>query len=132
MINSLLCALLHSNFLLLLILLLLLCARRLSNYCIIEYNYCITVQLMYYYCTTNVLKDGVKNKNKNKTKHSNHLRSHSRAVMVLDHSGLYLENKFLENKSGRIFCFRQVYFIKSCQQIRGYVNQPFILFTHHI
>ena len=26
----------------------------------IEYNYCITVQLMYYYCTTNVLKDGVK------------------------------------------------------------------------
>ena len=51
--------------------------------------------------------------------------------MVLDHSGLYLENKFSENKSGRIFCFRQVYFIKSCQQIRGYVNQPFILFTHH-
>ena len=68
MISSLLCALLHSNFLLLLLLLLLLlCARRLSNYCIIEYNYCITVQLMYYYCTTNVLTDGVKNKNKNKT-----------------------------------------------------------------
>ena len=42
------------------ILLLLLCARRLSNYCIIKYNYCITVQLMYYYCTTNVLKGGVK------------------------------------------------------------------------
>ena len=52
--------------------------------------------------------------------------------MALDHSGSYLENKFLENKSGRIFCFRQVYFAKSCQQIRGCVNQPFILFTHHI
>ena len=64
---------------------------------------------MYYYCTTNVLMDGVKNENKNKTKHSNHLRSHSKAVMVLDHSGLYLENKFLENKSGRIFCFRQFF-----------------------
>ena len=29
--------------------------------------------------------------------------------MALDHSRLGLENKFLENKSGRIFCVRQVY-----------------------
>ena len=65
-------------------------------------------------------------------KNSNHLRSHSRAIMALDHSRLGLENKFLENKSGRIFCFRQVYFTKSCQQIRGCVNQPFTLFIHHI
>ena len=52
--------------------------------------------------------------------------------MALDHSRLDLENKFLENKSGQSFCFRQVYFTKSCQQIRGCVNQPFILFIHHI
>ena len=52
--------------------------------------------------------------------------------MGLDHSRLDLENKFLENKSGQSFCFRQVYFTKSCQQIRGCVNQPFILFIHHI
>ena len=43
-----------------------------------------------------------------------------------------LENKFLENKSGRIFCVRRVYFTKSWQQIWGRVNQPFILFMHHI
>ena len=36
-------------------------------------------------------------------KNSNHLRSHLRAIMALDHSRLGLENKFLENKSGRIF-----------------------------
>ena len=36
-------------------------------------------------------------------KTSNHLRSHSRAIMALDHNRLGLENKFLENKSGRIF-----------------------------
>ena len=47
--------------------------------------------------------------------------------MALDHSTLGLENK-----SCRIFCFRQVYFTKSCQQIRGCVNQPFILFIHYI
>ena len=42
-------------------------------------------------------------------KNSNHLRSHLRAIMALDHSRLGLENKFLENKSGRIFWVRQVY-----------------------
>ena len=65
-------------------------------------------------------------------KNSNHLRSHLRAIMALDHSRLGLENKFLENKSGRIFCVRQVYFTKSCQQIWVRVNQPFIPFVHHI
>ena len=58
-------------------------------------------------------------------KNSNHLRSHLRAIMALDHSRLGLENKFLENKSGRIFCVRQVYFTKSCQQIWVSENQPF-------
>ena len=62
-------------------------------------------------------------------KNSNHLRSHLRAIMALDHSRLGLENKFLENKSGRIFCVRQVYFTKSCQQVWGRGNQPFRLFT---
>ena len=37
--------------------------------------------------------------------------------MALDRSRLGLENKFLENKSGRIFCVQQVYVTKSCQQI---------------
>ena len=58
---------------------------------------------------------------------SNHLRSYSGTITALNHSRLGLENK-----SGRIFCFRQVYFTKSCQQIWGCVNQPFILFIHHI
>ena len=54
------------------------------------------------------------------------------AMMALDHSRLRLENKFLENKSGRIFCVRQVYFSESCQQVWKRVSQPFILFIHHI
>ena len=33
----------------------------------------------------------------------NHLRSHLKAITALDHSRLGVENKFLENKSGRIF-----------------------------
>ena len=60
-------------------------------------------------------------------KNSNHLRSHLRAIMALDNSRLGLENE-----SGRIFCVRQVYFTKSCQQVWVSVNQPFILFIHHI
>ena len=36
-------------------------------------------------------------------KNSKHLLSHSWAIMALDHSRLGLENKYLENKSGRIF-----------------------------
>ena len=62
----------------------------------------------------------------------NSLRSHLRAIMALDHSRLSVENKFLENKSGRIFCVRQVYFKKSCQQIWVRAKQPFTLFIHHI
>ena len=63
-------------------------------------------------------------------KNSNHLRSHLRAVMAVDHSRLGLENK-----SGRIFCVPKVYFTKSCQQIWVRLNQPFILliiYTSHL
>ena len=35
----------------------------------------------------------------------NQLRSRLRAILALDHSRLGVENKFLENKSGRIFAF---------------------------
>ena len=45
---------------------------------------------------------------------------HIQEPLDLDRSRLGLENKFLENKSGRIF------FSWGC------VNQPFILFIHHI
>ena len=51
--------------------------------------------------------------------------------MALDHIRLGLENKFLKNKPRRIFCVRQIYCTKSCQQIWVRVNQPFILFMHH-
>ena len=47
---------------------------------------------------------------------------------TVDYSRLGLENKFFENKSGRIFAFDKF----TCQQIWGRVNQPFILFIHHI
>ena len=52
--------------------------------------------------------------------------------MALDHSRSGLENEFLENKWGRIFCVRQGYLTKSCQQRWVRVNQHFILSTHHI
>ena len=42
-------------------------------------------------------------------KNRNNLRSYIRDIMALDHSRLGQENKFLENKSGRIFCVGQVY-----------------------
>ena len=51
---------------------------------------------------------------------------------IQDHSRLGLENKFLENKARRIFCVEQVYFTNSYQQIWGCLNQPFIIFIHHI
>ena len=63
-----------------------------------------------------------------RTNNGNHLRSHLRAIMALDHRRLIRPGK----KSGRIFCVRQVYFTKSCQQIWVHVNQPFISFIHHI
>ena len=44
--------------------------------------------------------------------------------MALDHSRLSVENKFLENKSGRIFCGGQFYFTNSCQQIYYTFEQP--------
>ena len=51
---------------------------------------------------------------------------------IQDHSRLGLENKFLENKSGLIFCVPQIYYTNSCQQIWVCLNQPFIIFKHHI
>ena len=50
----------------------------------------------------------------------NHLRSHLRAIVALDHRRLIRPGK----NSGQIFCVRQVYFTKSCQQIWVRVNQP--------
>ena len=62
-------------------------------------------------------------------KTGNRLRSHLlRAIMALDHRRLIRPGK----NSGRIFCVRQVYFKKSCQQIWVHVNQPYISFIHHI
>ena len=53
--------------------------------------------------------------------------------MAQDHSRLGMENKFLKNKAGQIFGVWQVLnFTKSCQQMWGHVNQPFVLFMHHI
>ena len=49
--------------------------------------------------------------------------------MALDHIRLGREDKINSWKTIRPnFCFRQVYFTKSCQQI----NQPLTLFIHHI
>ena len=61
-------------------------------------------------------------------KNSNHLRSHLTAIIDLDLRRLIRPGK----KSSRIFCFRQVYFTESCQQIWVRVNHPFIPFIHHI
>ena len=62
-------------------------------------------------------------------KNSNHLRSHLRAIMTLDHCRLGLENK-----SGRIFLrsTSSLYKILLTIQIWGRVTQPFMLFIHHI
>ena len=65
-------------------------------------------------------------------KNSNHLRSHLRAIMALDQSRLGMGDKFLENKSGRIFCVRQVYFIKSCQPIWWRVTSLLYFYTSHL
>ena len=51
--------------------------------------------------------------------------------MALDQSKLGLENIFLENKSVRIFCFRQVCFTKSCQQIFGFKTTFDTFYTSH-
>ena len=51
--------------------------------------------------------------------------------MALDHSRLSVESKFLENKSGRIFCVRQVYLTNSCQQIFQ-TNLLYFKYTSHL
>ena len=55
-------------------------------------------------------------------KNSNHLRSHLRAIITPDHSRLCLENK-----SGRIFCIRQVLILYKILQVWDVQNQPFTL-----
>ena len=60
-------------------------------------------------------------------KNSNHLRSHLRAIITPDHSRLCLENK-----SGRIFCVRQVLILYKILQVWDVQNQPFTLFIHNI
>ena len=50
--------------------------------------------------------------------------------MALDHRRLIKPGK--KNQGPRMFCVRQVYFAKSCQQILVRVNQPYIPFIHHI
>ena len=66
-------------------------------------------------------------------KNSNHLRSHLRAIMALDHSRLGLENKFLENKSGRIFLRSTGLLYKFLPTNLGVCKPTFyILFIHHI
>ena len=51
---------------------------------------------------------------------------------IQDYSRLGLESNFLENESRRIFWRSTGYFTNSCQQIGGCLNQPFIIFIHHI
>ena len=46
---------------------------------------------------------------------------------IQDHSRLRLENKFWKKNQVEFYCVRQVYFTNSCQQIWGYLNQPFII-----
>ena len=54
--------------------------------------------------------------------------------MALDHNRIRPRKQILgkQNKSGPIFCVRQVYFTKSWQQIWGCVNQPFLLLINRI
>ena len=51
--------------------------------------------------------------------------------MALDHSRLDLENKLLENKSGQSFAFDK-FTLQNLANKSEAVNQPFILFIHHI
>ena len=51
---------------------------------------------------------------------------------IQDHSRLGLEKNSWKTNQAKFFCVRQVYFTNSCQQICGCLNQPFIIFIHHI
>ena len=67
-------------------------------------------------------------------KEYNHLRSHLRAIMALNHSRLGLENNSSKTKQAEFFAFDKftIYFTKSCQKVWGRVNQPSIHIIHHI
>ena len=58
-------------------------------------------------------------------KNSNHLQSHSRAVMALDHSGLDYTWK---TNQAEFFAFDKFTLQHLAKQIRGCVNQPFTIF----
>ena len=52
--------------------------------------------------------------------------------MVLDHSQ-FLSQYIRKTNQAEFFALkRKVYFTKSCQQVWGLENQPFIFFIHHI
>ena len=54
------------------------------------------------------------------------------AIMALDHSRLGLENKFLENKSGRIFSRSTSLLYKILLTSLGTCKPTFYTFIHHI
>ena len=61
-------------------------------------------------------------------KNSNHLRSHSGAIMALDDSRLGMEKKILGKQIRPNFLLSTSLLYKIWRR----VNQPFILFIHHI
>ena len=65
-------------------------------------------------------------------KNSNHLRSHLRAIVALDHSRLGLENKFLENKSGRILLRSTSFLYRILLTNLGASKPTFYTFIDHI
>ena len=65
--------------------------------------------------------------------YTNHLRSHLRAIMALDHSRLGLENKFLENKSGPIFfAFDKLLYKILLTNLVACKPAFYTFYTHHI
>ena len=65
-------------------------------------------------------------------KTDNHLRSHLKAIMALDHSRLIRSGKKIRPNFFAFDKFTYGLLTKSCQQIWVRVNQPFIPFIHHI
>ena len=60
-----------------------------------------------------------------------HLIIHPKIANIFDHIQASKTNSW-KTKHANFFCFRQVYFTNCCQQISGCLNQPFIIFIHHI
>ena len=51
---------------------------------------------------------------------------------IQDHSRFASKTNSWKTNHAKFFCVGQVYFTNSCQQIWGCLNQPFIIFIHHI